>query len=58
MTSVTGCLSVSAFTSLVGILIRIIISAVELDVCTLTAGIKKYKWIIKKKKKEEEEKAW
>ena len=42
----------SAFASLVGIPIRITSSAIGLKICAITAGIKKYKSIIKKKKKE------
>ena len=46
---VTGCVFISAFVSLVGILIRITISAATIKICTITAGIKKCKPIIKKK---------
>ena len=49
--SITGCVSISAFTSLIGIPIRITSSAIGLKSCAITAGIKKYKSIIKKKKK-------
>ena len=41
----------SAFTSLFDIPIRIATSAIGLKICVITAGIKKYKSIIKKKKK-------
>ena len=41
----------STFASLVGIPIYIISSALVLKFCVVTAGIKKYKSIIKKKKK-------
>ena len=51
ISTVTGCVSISAFASLAGTLIGITSSAVELKICVLTAGIKKYKSIIKKKKK-------
>ena len=47
----TGCVSTSAFTSLIGIPIGIKSSAIGLKICAITAGIKKYKSIIKKKKK-------
>ena len=47
----TGSTSISAFTSLIGIPIGITSSAVGLKICLITAGIKKYKSIIKKKKK-------
>ena len=46
---VSGCVSISAFTSLIGILIGITSSAVGLKIYAITARIKKYKWIIKKK---------
>ena len=45
--AVTGCISISAFTSLVGIPIGITISAIGLKICAITAAIKKYKSIIK-----------
>ena len=46
---ITGCISVSAFTSVAGIPIGIRSSAIGLKICAITAGIKKYKSIIKKK---------
>ena len=48
---VNGCVSVSAFASLVGISVGIARSAVRLNICAITAGTKRYKSIIKKKKK-------
>ena len=48
--AVTGCVSISAFSSLVGIPIVITSSAVGLKICVITAAIKKQKPIIKKKK--------
>ena len=48
---VNGCVSVSAFASLVGISVGIGRSAVRLNICAITAGTKRYKSIIKKKKK-------
>ena len=48
---VTGCVSISTFASLVGIPIGTASSAEGLTICSITAGIKKYKSIIKKKKK-------
>ena len=48
----TGCLSISAFASLVGIPIGITSFAIGSKICVLTAGIKYYKSKIKKKKKE------
>ena len=47
---ITGCISVSAFASLLGLPIGITSSATELKTCAITAGIKRYKSIIKKKK--------
>ena len=49
--TVNGCFSISAFASLLGIPKGIMSSAIGLKVCAITAGIKKYKSIIKKKKK-------
>ena len=40
---VSGCFSISAFASLVGDPVGITISAVQLKICSLTAGIKKQK---------------
>ena len=47
---ITGCISISDFTSLLGIPIGITSSAIGLKLFAITAGIKKYKSIIKKKK--------
>ena len=47
--TITRCISISGFASLIGI--GIASSATRLKVCAITAGIKKYKPIIKKKKK-------
>ena len=49
--TITGCVSISAFASFVGIVIGITSSSIGLKICAITAGIKKYKSIIKKKKK-------
>ena len=49
--SFTGCISISAFTSLLGIPIGITSSGIGLKICAITAGIKKYKTIILKEKK-------
>ena len=46
-----GCISISAFSSLVGIPVGISSSAIGLINCAVTAWIKKYKSIIKKKRK-------
>ena len=50
--TITGCVPIFAFSSLVGIPIGIISSAVGLKICVITAGIKNYKSIVKKNKKE------
>ena len=52
VSTVTACIFISAFASLVVILVGITSSAVGLKICIVTAGIKKYKSIIKKKEKE------
>ena len=49
--TVIGCVSISAFASLVGMPIKIASSAIGLKVCIITAAIKKYNSIIKKKEK-------
>ena len=51
VSTVTGCLSISAFFSLVCVPVDITSSGVGLKFFTIAAGIKKYKSIIKKKKK-------
>ena len=48
---ITGCISISAFASLVGIPAGISSSTIRLKICVTTAAIKKYKSIIKKKRK-------
>ena len=48
--TVTRCISIAAFASLIGIPIRIMSSAIGLKICAVTARIKKDKSIIKKKK--------
>ena len=48
--TITICSSVYAFPSLIGIPVGITSSAIRLKICAITAGIKKYKSIIKKKK--------
>ena len=52
---VTGCVLISAFTSLVAISVGVTSSAVEIKICAITAGIKKHKLIIKKKKKKHDQ---
>ena len=49
--TITGCVSVSAFASSVDIPVAITSSAVGINICAITAGIKKHKSMIKKKKK-------
>ena len=49
--TITGCISISAFASLIHIPIGIASSAIGLKICAMAAGIKKYKSVIKKKKK-------
>ena len=41
--TITGCISISAFASLVGISIGIASFAVRLKICTITPAIKKYR---------------
>ena len=48
--AVSGCVSISEFVSLIGVPLDITNSAVGLKVCAITAGIEKYKSIVKKKK--------
>ena len=49
--TITGCISISTFVSLIGIPIGITNSAIGLKICAITAGVKKYKSIIEKKEK-------
>ena len=49
--TITGCISISAFASLLSVPIGISSSVIGLKICAVAAGIKKYKSIIKKKKK-------
>ena len=48
--AITGCGSISAFSSLVGTPIEITTYATRLKICAIAARIKKYKSIIKKNK--------
>ena len=48
--TITGCISISAFASLLGIPIGIKSSATELKICATSPKIKKYTSMIKKKK--------
>ena len=47
--SITGYVSISAFVSLVCVLVGVTSSAVEINICAITAGIKNYQSIIMKK---------
>ena len=49
--TVSGCVLISAFASLVAIPVGITSPAVKIKICAVTAGIKKYKSIIKKRQK-------
>ena len=49
--TITGCVFISAFASLVGISIGIMSSAIGVKICVITVGVKKYKSINKKKMK-------
>ena len=51
----TDCVSIAAFVSLVCVPVGIKGSAVGLKICAITAGIQKYKSIIKEKKKKHDE---
>ena len=51
VSTVTGCVSISAFATLVCVPVGIMSSAVGTKICAITAGIKKYKSIINRKKK-------
>ena len=54
VSTVTGCVSVPAFASLVRVPVGITSSAVGIKIWAITAGIRKYKSTIKKKKKKHE----
>ena len=55
---VTGCISISAVASLVGIPIGITSSVVGVKICAITAAIEQYKSRIKKKKKKHDKIVW
>ena len=55
VSTVTGCVLISVFALLVCLPVGITSSAVELKICAIATGIKKYKSIIKKKKKKYDE---
>ena len=50
VSAVSGCVSVSAFASWVGIPVGIVSSEVGIEICAVTAWIKKHKSVIKKMK--------
>ena len=52
---ITGCVSISGFTSLSGIPIAITSSAIGLKICAITAGTKRSKSITKKEKKKHDQ---
>ena len=54
VSTVTSCVSISAFVSLVCVPIGSASSAVGIKICAIIAGIEKHKSIIKKKKKKYE----
>ena len=49
--TITGCISISTFASLLRIPMGITSSVIGLKICAIAAGTKKYKSIIKEKKK-------
>ena len=51
ISTITGCVSISSYTSSVSIPIGIASFAIRLKICVITAGIKNYKSIIKKKER-------
>ena len=53
--TITRCISISAFASFNDIPIGIMSSTLGLKICAITAGIKKYQSIIKKKKMKHDE---
>ena len=55
ISTITGCVSISAFASLAGTLIGIKSSTIGLKIDVITAGIKLYKSMIRKKKKKHDE---
>ena len=52
ISTITGCVFISAFASLVGILVGITSSAIGVTICVITAWNKKYNPMNKKKKEE------
>ena len=58
VSEVTGCISISAFTSLLIIPVGITSSAIGSQNCAITGGIKKYSSIIKKKQKKHDKRVF
>ena len=58
ISTITGCVSISTFASLVGIPLEIKSSVILLKVCAIIAGLRKNKSIIKKKKKKHDKKVF
>ena len=56
VSTITGCVYIFAFASLVGVQIGIASSTIELKICVITTGIKKYKSINKKNKNKHDKK--
>ena len=48
---VSGCVSFSAFASLIGVPVGIASSAVDIAICATTAGVKKHKSVQEKEEK-------
>ena len=46
VSTVSGCVSISVFDSLVGVPVRITSTSLGLKICGLTAGIEKYKSVM------------
>ena len=51
VSTITGCVSISAFASLVAIPVGITSSAVGIKICAIIEGIKKYKSTEKKRRR-------
>ena len=49
VSTITGCISISDFAPLIGVPIEIASFAIGLNICAITAGVKRYRSIIKKK---------
>ena len=52
ISDVSGCVSIDTFTSVIGVSVGITIYVVGLKICAITAGIKKYKSVIRIKKEQ------